>query len=112
MRGRVVSSPCERVRVEQVGGEPDALVLEVLGEGGADTRGLETAEVLAVLVDTHAEVEQEEILQGDDPTLHALPLRDVSDSAGALLATGHDDGHVHGRPHLLPAGAPPGAGGP
>src|SRR5690554_4927001 len=101
MRGRVVSSPCERLRIEQIGGQADALVLEVLGEGGSDTRRLETAHVLALLVDTHAEVEEEQVLQGDDLTLHALHLGDVSDAAGAVLETGDVDDQVDGRRHLL-----------
>src|SRR5688500_16875983 len=59
---------------------------------------------MAVGVDTHCEVEQEEILEHDDLTLHALDLTDVRHPAAAVAQPGELDDDVDGRGHLLANG--------
>ena len=56
------------------------------------------------LVDAHAEVEQEDVLEGDDVALHALHLGDVGDAAGAVAQAGEVHDEVEGRGHLLADG--------
>ena len=58
----------------------------------------------AVLVDAHAVVEQEDVLQGDDVALHALHLGDVGDAAGAVAQSGEVHDQVERRCHLLADG--------
>ena len=84
----------ERLGLEDLWAEADAVVGELLGELRADAGGLEVAPEPAVLVDAHAEVEQEDVLEGDDVALHALHLGDVGDAAGAVAEAGelHDAG--------------------
>ena len=77
---------------------------ELLGELGAHAGGLEVAAELAVLVDAHAEVEQEDVLEGDDVALHALHLGDVGDATGAVPEAGQLHDAVDGRGHLLTDG--------
>src|SRR4051812_34553550 len=94
----------EALGLEQVAAEADAQVSELLGETGADTGGLQAAPEAAVIVDAHAVVEQVDVLQGDDVTLHALHLCDMADAAAAVpeAADVHDE--VKGRRHLLADG--------
>src|SRR4051794_21609251 len=86
---------------EQLGPQFDAEVLELLGEARPDARGLQLALEAAALVDAHAEVEQEDVLEGDDVALHALHLRDVRDAAGAVAQTAEMHDQVEGGGHLL-----------
>src|SRR5262249_46243810 len=58
----------------------------------------------AVLVDAHAVVEEEDVLQGDDVTLHALDLGDVGDPPGAVPEPAEVHDEVDGRGHLLTDG--------
>src|SRR5690606_27172251 len=94
-------APGERLGLEDLGAEADAEVGELLGELGPRARRLEVAEEAAVLVDAHAVVEQEDVLEGDDVALHALHLGDVGDAAGAVTEPGEVDDEVEGRGHLL-----------
>ena len=84
--------------------EADAEVGQLLGELGPDAGRLEVALEPAVLVDAHAEVEQEQVLEGDDVALHALHLGDVGDAAGAVPQAGEVHDEVDGRRHLLADG--------
>ena len=77
---------------------------ELLGELGSHAGGLEVALEVAVLVDAHAEVEQEDVLEGDDVALHALHLGDVGDAAGAVTQAGEVHDEVERRGHLLADG--------
>ena len=71
---------------------------------GPHAGGLEVALEPAVLVDAHAEVEQEDVLEGDDVALHALHLGDVGDAAGAVPEAGEVHDEVERRGHLLTDG--------
>jgi hypothetical protein len=55
----------------------------------------------AVLVHTHAVVEQEDVLKGDDVALHALHLGDVGDAAAAVTEPADVHDEVERRCHLL-----------
>ena len=65
----------EALGLEDLLTEADAEVGELLGELGPHAGGLEVALEPTVLVDTHAVVEQEDVLEGDDVALHALRPR-------------------------------------
>src|SRR4051812_46734373 len=86
-------SPCahrlagERLRLEDLRPEPDAEVGELLRELRTNARRLEVATEAAVLVDTHAVVEQEDVLEGDDVTFHALHLGHVRDATRTVAQT-------------------------
>ena len=71
---------------------------------GPHAGGLEVAVEPAVLVDAHAVVEQEDVLEGDDVALHALHLGDVGDAAGAVTEAGEVHDQVERRGHLLADG--------
>src|SRR5680860_166180 len=58
----------------------------------------------AVTVDAHRVVEQEDVLQRDDVSLHALDLRDMSYPAAAVFQPGLVHHEIHGGGDLLPDG--------
>lgn len=74
----------ERLGLEHLCPKADAEVGELLGELRAHTGGLQVAHESTLVVDAHTEVEEEDVLEGDDVSLHALDLGDVRDSAGAI----------------------------
>src|SRR5690606_32559150 len=95
----------EGLRIEEVGGEVDALGGQVLRERRADARRLEAApEAPGLLVDAFSVVEQEQVLEGDHVALHALDLGDVGDPPGAVPESGDVHDQVDGRGDLLPDG--------
>ena len=94
----------KRLGLEDLWTEADAEVGQLLGELRAHAGGLEVAAEASVLVDAHAEVEQEDVLEGDDVALHALHLGDVGDATGAVTQAGQVHDAVEGRGHLLPDG--------
>src|ERR671918_3214343 len=61
------------------------LVREVLGERRANPRRLQLTQDAASVVESHAEVEREDVLECDDIPFHAGYLSDVSDATRAVL---------------------------
>src|SRR5436309_9845316 len=78
----------EALTLEQFGAQADAVVGQLFGEPGPDASRLQLAQEPTAIVDAHTEVEQEDVLQRDDVTLHALHLGDVGDAPGTVPHAG------------------------
>src|SRR6266496_4070341 len=70
---------------EQLGRDRDATILEAVQELWAKPRRLELSQELPVLVDPGFVVEQEDVLKGDDLSLHPDHLGQLGHSASAVL---------------------------
>ena len=83
-----------------VGGEQDhrvlveAQVVQLLEERGTQPGCLERAENLSLSIDSGLEVEQEDVLEGDDLTFHPDDFRDVCDPTRSVLHAFLMDDHV------------------
>src|SRR3954466_14484888 len=90
--------------LEDLATQTNTQVSELLGELRPDAGGLEMAPEPAVLVDAHAVVEHEDVLQRDDVAFHALHLGDVRDAPGAVPEAADVHDQVERRCHLLADG--------
>src|SRR5439155_7925078 len=82
------ASPAELLEREAVMVEADAGGLQLLDEAGAQPGGLERPQRAPALIHTHLVVEDEQVLQGDDVTLHPDHLGNVGDPPRAVLEPG------------------------
>src|SRR5215204_3209131 len=87
--------------LEHLGAEADAEVGKLLGKARSHAGGLEMTTEPALVVDAHAVVEQEHVLQRDHVALHALYFGDVGDPAGAVTKSLQLHDEIDGRGHLL-----------
>src|SRR5579875_389082 len=97
--------PHEPLRLEEVLPELDSPVGETLGELWAQACGLEQPAPSPLLVDTHAVVEEEQVLEDDHVAFHPLHLGHVGDPPGSVAQAAQVDYDVERGGHLLPDGA-------